>query len=309
VDVAEEVEFTVLRVGFVWHTEGKGNPATGTGGVAHLAREGHWQAGERHLFPFSLAAPRGPLSYQGKILKLVWNLEARLERSMLHQDLLGSLPTRLVANPDAEEFDLGPTPQKRAQLEAAKRGLGGLWITFAIVLFLGALILGASHNWEFALGGKIMVFLLLSGGFLLTLKGIWGRLGRGKLGEHVIQLSTTELRRGEAIRFSLAMRPDQRTELRTLDVILECEERVVHGHGQYQSHHRKVVYEKRLSLAEDVLVEPHRGFRRKGTLTLPEEAPPSLGAPYNQVVWWLRFQGDIVGWPDWKEPFLLTVRP
>jgi hypothetical protein len=178
-----------------------------------------------------------------------------------------------------------------------------------MVLFLGGVVYGASQSWEMGAGGRILVFLLLGGGFLFALKGMWGRLGRGKLGEPTIQLSTTNVRLGEAIRFSLSMRPDQRTELRTLDAILECEERVAQGHGQYQSHRRKVVYEKRLSLAEDVIIEPHRGFRRKGTVTLPENGSPSFGAPDNLVVWWLRFQGDIVGWPDWKEPFLLTVRP
>ena len=149
----------------------------------------------------------------------------------------------------------------------------------------------------------------IAAGDPLSLKGIWGRLGRGKLGEPTVKLSTTELRRGAEILFSLVLRPEQRPEIRSLEAVLECEERVVHGHGQYQSHRRKSVFEKRLSLAKDLVVEPHRSLRKKGTVTLPEDAPTSFGAPSNQVVWWLRFQADIVGWPDWKEPFLLTVRP
>ncbi len=149
----------------------------------------------------------------------------------------------------------------------------------------------------------------MGGGMLLTFKGLWGRLGRGKLGEPAVQLSTTELRRGEEIRFSVMVRPEQATELRSLEAILECEERVTQGFGQYQTHHRRTVFERRLSLAKNHHVDPSKGLRRKGTVTLPLDASPSFGAPYNQLVWWLRFQGDIVGWPDWKEPFLLTVWP
>lgn len=309
VEVLEDVEFSALGIGFFWQTEGKGNRAKGGEVGAELIRDRTWRKGERVRFPFTVSAPWGPVSYQGKLLRVIWRLEARLDRSLLKGDVREAIPVHLSPSPDATRFDLGPTPQKREQLEAAKRGLAGLWITFAMVLFLGGVVYGASQSWEMGSGGRILVFLLLGGGFLFALKGMWGRLGRGKLGEPTIQLSTTEVRLGEAIRFSLSMRPDQRTELRTLDAILECEERVVQGHGQYQSHRRKVVYEKRLSLAQDVIIEPHRGFRRKGTLTLPEKGAPSFGAPDNQVVWWLRFQGDIVGWPDWKEPFLLTVRP
>jgi hypothetical protein len=305
----EDVEFSSFRIGLFWHTEGKGNPVTGSGRVIPLSDEGVWKSGERVRFNFSLHAPWGPVSYAGRILKVVWSLEARLDRSMLVPDFHEGIPVHLRADPDAEGVDLGPKPQKKEELEAVKRGLGGVWSTLAVLLLVGGVVFGASHGWEMERAERFFLMLMLAGGFLLMLMGIWGRLGRGKLGEPAIQLSTTELRLGEAIRFSLAMRPERRTELRSLDAILECEERVVHGHGQYRSHHRKVVFERRISLAEDLLVEPHRGFRRKGVLTLPEDAPPSFGAPDNQVVWWLRFQGDIVGWPDWNEPFLLTVRP
>jgi hypothetical protein len=309
VTAVEDVEFTTFRIGLCWRTEGKGNRASGSGGAVSLVEEGFWRAGVRALFPFSLRAPWGPVSYAGKILKVIWRLEATVDRSMLRSDVRAAIPVRLLADPEAEKTDLGPKAQKKGELEAVKRGLGGLWLTLAVLCLLGGVVFGASQNWDLEKVEQVLLVIFLVGGFLLMLLGIWGRLGRGKLGEPTVHLSTTDLRLGEPLLFSLALRPDRRTELRSLEAILECEERVVHGHGQYRSNHRKMVYEKRLSLAQDVTIEPHRGFRRKGTLTLPEDGSPSFGAPDNQVVWWLRFEGDIVGWPDWKEPFLLTVRP
>ncbi|MGM0669457.1 MAG: hypothetical protein ACQET1_07030 [Gemmatimonadota bacterium] len=309
VKALKDIEFGAFRIGFFWHTEGKGNRASGSGGTDELSGEGRWRAGERVTYPFSVSAPWGPLSHDGKLLKVVWSLEARVERSMLHSAITEALPVFLEADPEGRGHDLGPRPQKANELEAVKRGLGALWLTFGLVLTLGGIVLGALRGWDLYGVERWFLFVAMAGGFLLMLKGVWGRLGRGKLGEPSVQLSTTEVRRGEEIRFSLALRPNQRTEVRTLDVILECEERVVHGHGQYQSHHRKTVFEQRLSLAEGLLIEPHRTLRKKGAVNLPGDAPTSFGAPDNQVVWWLRFQADIVGWPDWKEPFLLTVRP
>ena len=309
VEVLEDVEFREAQVRFLWHTEGKGNRATGEGGSECLARGGSWTAGSVQHFPFSLRAPLGPLSYKGKILRVVWNLEARLDRSLLRSDVIQGVPVLLHGSPDPDLASLGPVPQTKEKLEAVKKGLSRLWLGMGVIFLLIAIVIGALSGWELQTSGRWVVALLLGGGLLLTLKGSWGRLGRGKLGEPTVQLSTTELRRGEEIRFNLSVRPEQRTELRTLEAILECEERVVHGHGQYQSHHRRTVYEKRLVLAKAHVVETHKGLRKKGSITLPADAPPSFGAPYNQVVWWLRFQGDIVGWPDWKEPFLLTVWP
>jgi hypothetical protein len=309
VDVLEAVDFREAQMRFLWHTQGKGNPVTGEGGVQTLARDGAWEAGATHRFGFDFQAPWGPLSYTGKILQVSWHLEARLDRSLLRPDVTEKTPVLLRGTPPPERASLGPVPQEKDKLEARKRGLGGAWVALGMTLLLGGIVLGALRGWDFQGVGRFMLFLLMGGGMLLTLRGMWDRLGRGKLGEPTVQLSTTELRRGEEIRFSVAIRPDKRTELRSLEAILECEERVVYGHGQYQTSHRRTVFQQRLSLAKDHVIEANRGLRKKGTLTLPLDAAPSFGAPHNQLVWWLRFQGDIVGWPDWKEPILLTVWP
>ena len=309
VDVLEEVEFRVAQVRFIWHTEGKGNRVTGEGGTETLARGGKWLEGTSHGFSFEIPAPSGPLSYGGKILKVLWALEARLDRSLLRPDVVESIPVLLQGTPEPEQASLGPVPQEKGRLEAVKRGRVRTWIAVGSILLLIGIFYGAAHGWELRVPGKLTVVLLLGGGLFITLRGFWGRLGRGKLGEPTVQLSTTEVRRGEEIRFSVGIRPEQRTELRSLEVILECEERVVYGHGQHQKRHKRTVFEQRMTLAKDLTIEPHRGLKKKGTLTLPVDASPSFGAPHNQVIWWLRFRGDIVGWPDWKEPVLLTVWP
>ena len=309
VEVLEEVEFRELQVRFFWHTEGKGNQATGESGTRALARFGQWAPGARHRFPFRIPAPWGPLSYKGKMLNVTWDLEARLDRSLLRGEVVEKIPVHLGGSPDPEQASLGPVPQEKRKLEAAKGGLKKVWVATGMTFLILGILFGAVSNWELGLTGKWALFLFMSAGFLLTLKGMWGRLGGGKLGEPSVQLSTTELRRGEEIRFSVVIRPEKPTQLRFLEVVLECEERVVDGHGQYQSRHRRTAFEERLVLAEDQQIDPHRGLRRKGTITVPSDASPSFGAPDNQIVWWLRFRGDIVGWPDWKEPFLLTVWP
>jgi hypothetical protein len=309
VDVQEDVEFRELQVRFVWHTEGKGNRVTGEGRTETVAHSGKWLAGESHGFSFEITAPGGPLSYGGSILKVLWTLEARLDRSLMRTDVVEGIPVLLQGAPDPEQASLGPVPQEKGRLEAVKRGRVRTWVTVGSLFLLIGIFYGAAHGWELPAAGRLIVFLLLGSGLFITFKGLWGRLGWGKLGEPTVQLSTRELRRGEEIRFSVSIRPDKRAELRSLEVILECEERVVHGHGQYESRHKRTVFEKRLILAKDLVIEPHRGFKKKGTLTLPLDAAPSFGAPHNQVIWWLRFRGDIVGWPDWNEPILLTVWP
>ncbi len=96
---------------FVWHTEGKGNRATGEGGTLVLHRTGEWTAGTCHEFPFEVVAPRGPLSYEGRILNVLWSLEARVDRAMLWPDVHTRIPVHLWGSPDPEKASLGPSPR------------------------------------------------------------------------------------------------------------------------------------------------------------------------------------------------------
>ena len=309
VEVLKDVEFREFQIRFHWYTEGKGNRVTGEGRTETLARDGKWTSGTSHGFSFEITAPWGPMSYGGKILKVLWSLEARLDRSLLKPEVIEGIPVLIHGTPDPDHASLGPVPQEREKLEAVKKGRVRTWVAVGTVFLIMGVFYGAANGWELRMPGRITTFLLIAGGLFISLKGLWGRLGRGKLGEPTVELSTTELRRGEEIRFSVSVRPDQKTELRSLEVVLECEERVIHGHGQYQSRHKRTVFEQHFTLAEDVVIEPHKGFKKKGSVVIPDDAAPSFGAPHNQVIWWLRFRGDIVGWPDWKEPVLLTVWP
>ena len=127
VDVLEEVEFRALELRFLWHTEGKGNRVTGEGGTETLAPSGKWQGGTSHGFSFEIKAPWGPLSYGGRILKVLWTLEARLDRSLLRPDVTESIPLLLQGSPDPEHASLGPVPQEKDKLEAVKKGRVGTW--------------------------------------------------------------------------------------------------------------------------------------------------------------------------------------
>ncbi|MFC1661217.1 hypothetical protein ACFL3S_07155 [Gemmatimonadota bacterium] len=309
VQSAADAHVHSFRLDLHWRTEGKGNPAKGVGASVELAREGRWVSGATQSFSFVIQVPWGPLSHSGRILNVSWELEAKGDRSFPQADFRESMPVVLSAAPDMTRFDLGPSPQKERELEALKGGLAGLWLALGIILLLGGIVFGAAMGWEIQGVRRYALLAFMGLGFLLTLRGFWGRLGRGKLGEPTVRISSSELRRGEEVHFDVAIRPGKKTELRSLKAILECEERVVQGHGQYQSHHRKTIYEETVVLAEPRAIGPQRGLRKTGVLRIPADAPPTFGAPSNRVVWWLRFEADLAGWPDWKEPHLLTVRP
>lgn len=178
VDVFEGVEFRELQVRFLWHTEGRGNRVTGEGGTETLVRDGTWSAGSSHAFPFSISVPSGPMSYGGEILKVLWALEARLDRSLLCTDIVEAIPVLLQGSPDPELTSLGPTPQEKEKLEAVKKGRVGTWVGVGSLFAVMGVLFGSANGWELEAAGRSLVFLLIGGGLLMSVKGFWGRLGR-----------------------------------------------------------------------------------------------------------------------------------
>ena len=63
-------------------------------------RDGTWMSGTSHGFSFEITAPWGPLSYGGKILKVLWVLEARLDRSLFQSDVMERIPVLIQGMPD-----------------------------------------------------------------------------------------------------------------------------------------------------------------------------------------------------------------
>jgi hypothetical protein len=124
-----------------------------------------------------------------------------------------------------------------------------------------------------------------------------------------VEISSTDLRRGDELKFNIRILPASEAQLRSLRAILECEERATKGSGQYATHLRETVHEESVLLASDHSITLARGLRKGGAFQIPMDAPCTFAAPSNQVIWWLRIEADVASWPDWKEIHLLTVRP
>ena len=308
VEVSEEVEFRELSIGFPWETTGKGNAVRGREGDVVIAREGRWPAGSVQRFRFDTQAPQGPITYHGTLFSVTWKIEAVVDLPR-KRDIRESRGVELGPSEKSREVSLGPVVQKRRELEAGKGGHKGLSLATGSLLLLVSVGVGAVLGWPSEGAEVAVVWGLFALGGLLVAWGFWGRLGRGRLGEPTVEISSTNLRRGDELRFNIRILPASEAQLRSLKAILECEERATKGSGRYATHRKKTVHEELVLLASSQSINLARGLQKGGIFEIPEDVPCTFAAPDNQVVWWLRIEADVASWPDWKEIHLLTVRP
>ena len=81
-----------LEIVLFWHTEGKGS--TDTGVVDRVVRE---DPGERGEHDFHFVLPEAPHSFSGRLISLVWGVEALFPKEKLH------VHTDFVLSPDGRD--------------------------------------------------------------------------------------------------------------------------------------------------------------------------------------------------------------
>lgn len=195
-------------------------------------------------------------------------------------------------------------------------GIGCL-LAFALPL-LGLLVAAVYHVLAFARGeipleqglgwivGGVVAFLLLFGGAFKLLRKL---LARKKLGEVVYEVEPRLVRAGEPVRVKVFCQLQAETELLAAVAKIRAQERVVRGSGTNKTTYRKVVYEQEAEIALARKLGRGLPFQAEGTLTLPEDAPPSFEARRNRLRWTVTLRLDIARWPDWTEERVILVHP
>lgn len=69
-----------LEIVLFWHTEGKGSRDSGV--AERLVRE---DPGERGEMKFSFTLPAAPVSFSGKLVGLIWSVEALFPKEKAHE--------------------------------------------------------------------------------------------------------------------------------------------------------------------------------------------------------------------------------
>ena len=332
----EDVRCDGLTVELRWKTHGKGNSVHGDPVEVELF-QGDWRAGAIQRYPFAIELPKGPFTYHGHYLNVVWEVRARAdvpwaidpkaEREIaVSADPAGGakridqLPDELlerIAGPT--EVGAPSTADSIRTLRSVGNVLGmGCMAVMALPLLamLGvaiwqgvSLARGDAESPVFAVMwiGFTLVFLFLMG------RGAWQKVANAfakkRLGEVTLQAEPRLLRPGDAVRLELVCQPSKRIELNRAVARLEAEEVVTRGSGTNRRTYRQKVVSEEVEIAAGRSLSPGMPFQVQREIRIPADAPPSFGARDNALQWTVVAELDVARWPDWKEDRAILVHP
>lgn len=155
----------------------------------------------------------------------------------------------------------------------------------------------------------VMAALLTGVGLYGTIRWLRPALAQWKLGAVDVQLSSATVHCGEEISCTVQFRPRASVHLAQATAKLEAMEVVDYVSGKKKRTDTHPLHGEEITLAEgrDLMVE--ESTLLQASLRLPPEAPPTLVASSNKLLWFVTVTMKLTGWPDWTRSIPVVVRP
>ena len=318
VHVHKDCRCRALTVGLHWKTKGEGIPTGNSAGGAAQAviGQGRWRAGQVLEFPFSLTVPPGPVSYDGRVVGVEWELRARADIPMA-PDPTYSIPVVVLPVPGQEFHDLGPLSLPPDAQPPTTSTTVAVYLGFGIFLLVLALATGIFMH--LALRGQDsathLVVLVVPGCIALTGMALLGvgmarRAATAGLGPPLLALEPNPVQRGGRLVLRIRLSPRQTVTLTRAHATLAGRERATQGSAQHQRTYQHEFFKESVELTNRSGVIP-AGEERVLTcqFSIPRNAPPTFSARNNYVEWFVMVSLSVAQGMDWTDQRMVVVLP
>lgn len=306
-----------------WSVESPGEPHYVRGAPIVLAKQVSCAANTPQMVRFELTAPSGPLTYHGHILSVHWSLRAEAkwgwtqrERAEARISLIawteeemalsvrgyrmGKPRQSLVYNP-------GQLPDVVHEKNDESRGIEHPMVGIAVAAATVALLLLHANPFT-----RIFAVLLLVGGLSTLFAHLPRRTLRRRLGPPQLDMQPEIVRAGDVLTVCVAFHPARAEVLSEMIISLqgtevaarpssEPDEPRIYRHSL--SMERRVIDRGRLRLDGGRVTVIQELFQ------LPGSAPPSFGAPHNEVRWEVTATVRTADALTWKQSRRILVFP
>ncbi|MFT5680836.1 MAG: hypothetical protein ACI8RZ_001742 [Myxococcota bacterium] len=312
VRVSEAVVCSDLMLTLGWQTAGRGEVDHDTVETV-MPPIGEWAEGG-HRVPFSLQAPRGPLSHSGELVEIHWAVTATA--SLRDEAVTAAVPVVLRAG--SPTLEPAPDVPQMPPITTQQRPPGSLLtrlmptiLSVSLALVGGVVVLGGAAALvavgPIGLGVAVVGMVMIVLGSRGALKASGNAAARRKIKDITIAIHPRSLRPGQAFDVSVGFRPAQDTAVEQVRLRLILRELASTGTGTDRTTHAvdRVFTSAQISGAQDFASDEK--FSAEHTLALPPDAPHSFSARSNRLLWLVQLDIDIDDWPDLTEPHPILV--
>jgi hypothetical protein len=126
-------------------------------------------------------------------------------------------------------------------------------------------------------------------------------------GRTLVEISDHPLRPGQTC--SLCLSQSGRLKMKSLELLLVCDEEATYQQGTNTRTETQRVYEQRIFRREDFEIQGDKPFDVRCDVTVPSGAMHSFKSAHNEISWRVLVKGDVDGWPAYQRSFPVIIYP
>lgn len=293
VAVDEDCTCRALTVGALWRTFGTANATEGIRIPVDLG-SGEWKSGDRLAFPFSLAVPEGPPTYEGTHFSVAWTVRAAASLSFAF-DGKGEAPITVVPPPSFDGTLLSKEDSGCVEAGCALAALA-VFVVAGLPILVSSRFPGVPWAIASAAGGMLAVVMAP---FALAYR---------RVGKVTVEVGPAPAVRGGEIAVRAVLVPRRNLGTRPLRAELVCTERARKGSGKQAKWLLAQKARESAALEGPADLPAGREAVFAGMLPVAADGPPTLVAGDHRVTWKLKVSVEfpILPNPSWE--FEVPVR-
>lgn len=312
-----------LTLSLDWEVETPGEPHQVRASPISIAKNVLIAANEPRSFRFEITAPTGPLTYHGHIVSVHWFLRAEAKLGWKHREraearislvawteeerALSVRSYRMSRPPRSLAYYPGQLPEIIHEKNEESRGIEHPIVGIALAGATVALILLHANPFT-----RIFALLLLVGGLSTLVAHLPRRTLRRRLGPPQLDIHPEIVHAGGILTVTVAFRPMRAEVLSELVLSVSAMEVAARPSSEpdeprFYRHslhvERRVVDHARLRLDGARVTVIQEMFH------IPDSAPPSFGAPHNELRWEVTASARTADLVTWKQSRRILVFP
>jgi hypothetical protein len=294
-----------------WKTEGDGNLRKGQLPALAIAEALELHAGDEQRFPFSIPIADGPVSYSGRILRIVWRLKAQADIAL---GIDARVKEEFTVTRDGATGDMSPGPAfNRERLDRAhqRSQKSRLWLSLLTCFLLSSpfyVYAALSVDWDHPgdegalIGGGIVLAGLAVFGLLL-----WRVLRMRRHGDVQVTVNPYLLARGDSLNCTIAFTPRRDVTLADVGMTLLCREHTVYQAGKHTRVRYHPVWAQEQRREVNSVVTAGNPYETRLRLEVPKDQPPSILVQDNSVEWLVKVRLGFDGASDLQREFPVVI--
>ena len=328
VKAEHDFNFAFVRITYGWRTHGRGDRDRGSEITRVLVSDDQifMRKGERREFPFRFA-PMGPATYHGHKLNVDWYVTAYADSPSAgtslrcEQDfLLLAVPPPDGTIPGNDNIPVSDLPRWSPELQGLQElegeeftmksaGSSSAEGVLSALLVLCIIAAGVSFVWALWFSGGLRLWVTLAAAVMigLLMVTINTTAYQQKLEVTECYVEPQVVFAGGKVICRLEFQVQRDVFLHNIAAGLSGLEVVTIGFGTASTREEHEFIKKGFVKTFDEQLSPGRTISFECALPVPADAPPSFESNNNQIVWSIKLDANLRGWPGLHRNFSLTV--